>query len=110
MIDVVDITPAIDAGNLPYLRRAFQTLVEYPHRGEIRCGGPGHLIVALDRVTAALKDDREAGFGMPWQTCAELGLSARSTYADGAAAALDQRSRLVVTFTKCFVRDTAGAF
>lgn len=83
-----DITDAITAGDRETMRKGFRALVD-PH-ATVEASSPGMLVVALNRLGAAMKDDAE----MPPATCAALDLPAGSTYAEGAAQAKRDASRL----------------
>jgi hypothetical protein len=84
-----DITDALTAGNAEAMRLGFRALVD-PH-ATVEASSPGMLVVALNRLSAALKDD---GAEMPPATCGALDLLPGSTYADGSAAAKREGPRL----------------
>lgn len=84
-----DITDAITADDRETMRQGFRALVD-PH-ATVEASSPGMLVVALNRLSAALKDDQAE---MPAATCGALDLRPRSTYADGAAQAKRDGARL----------------
>ena len=84
-----DITDAISDGDAEAMREGFRALVD-PH-ATVEASSPGMLVVALNRLSAALKDDQTE---MPATTCGALDLPPRSTYADGAAQAKRDGARL----------------
>lgn len=86
-----DITQAIAEGDKPTIRRAFRALVAYPEAGRIKATSPGFLVVALNKVCAALDSDAAV---MAVETCEALGMPAGSSHAAGVAAAYRQRTRL----------------
>lgn len=84
-----DITGAITADDREAMRQSFRALVD-PH-ATVEASSPGMLVVALNRLSAALKDDQAE---MPAATCGALDLPPGSTYADGAAQAKRDGARL----------------
>lgn len=89
-MNVGDITQAIGAGDLKAMRHGFRALVD-PSEDRVRATAPGFLIVALNRLCAALKDDASV---MPTETCAALDLPAGGSYAEGVAKAKRDSARL----------------
>lgn len=84
-----DITAAITAEDREAMRHGFRALVD-PH-ATVEASSPGMLVVALNRLSAALKDDQAA---MPVATCGALDLPPGSSYADGTAQAKRDGARL----------------
>ncbi len=87
---VRDITDAIAGDDRETMRQGFRALVD-PHEDNIEASSPGVLVVALNRLNVALADD---GARMPPETCTALDLPAGATYAEGAARAKRDSSRL----------------
>lgn len=84
-----DITDALTGGNAEAMRQGFRALVD-PH-ATVEASSPGMLVVALNRLSAALKDD---GAEMPAATCGALDLPPGSSYADGTVQAKRDGARL----------------
>lgn len=84
-----DIADAIAAEDQEAMRQGFRALVD-PH-ATVEASSPGMLVVALNRLCVALKDDQGE---MPAATCGALDLPPGSTYADGAAQAKRDGARL----------------
>ena len=84
-----DITDAIAADDRAAMRQGFRALVD-PH-ATVEASSPGMLVVALNRLCAALHGDQAE---MPAATCGALDLPAGATYADGAAQARRDGARL----------------
>lgn len=84
-----DITDAITDGDASTMRRGFRALVD--QHASVEASSPGMLVVALNRLCAALKDDQAE---MPAATCGALDLPPGSSYADGAAQAKRDGARL----------------
>ncbi|BCB17896.1 hypothetical protein [Bosea sp. ANAM02] len=84
-----DITEALSDGDNSTMRLGFRTLVD-PH-ATVEASSPGMLVVALNRLCVALKDDQAE---MPAATCGALDLPPGSTYSEGSAAAKREATRL----------------
>ncbi len=84
-----DITDAITDGDTSTMRRGFRALLD-PHAA-VEASSPGMLVVALNRLCAALKVDQAE---MPAATCDTLDLPPGSTYAEGTATAKREGARL----------------
>lgn len=84
-----DITDALTDGDTGTMRRSFRALVD--QHATVEVSSPGMLVVALNRLCVALKDDRAE---MPAATCGALDLPPGSTYAEGTAAAKREAPRL----------------
>lgn len=106
MIDLVDLTPGMDAGDRAFVRRVFCALVTFPAGEAIRSTGAGQLSAALELVGGALVDDDVV---MPAAASAALEVGKASTFAEGAAAAIAADRRLRQAFADEFVRRTGGA-
>lgn len=85
-----DITQAISDDDKPTLRRAFRALVSYPDVGRIEASSPGFLVVALNKVCAALEHDTAV---MPPETCDAFRLGRGSSYEDGVNVVRLERTR-----------------
>lgn len=94
-----DITDAIAGDDLETMRQAFRALVDYPNEERIEASSPGLLVVALNRVCAALKHDAST---MPRATCDALDLPQGSTYAAGVVKARADQIRLSRTIVARF--------
>lgn len=88
-----DITDALTEGNAEAMRQGFRALVD-PH-ATVEASSPGMLVVALNRLCVALKDDQAE---MPAASCGALDLPPGSTYAEGTAAAKREAPRLARHF------------
>lgn len=84
-----DITDALTDGDTSTMRRGFRALVD--QHASVEASSPGMLVVALNRLCVALKDDQAE---MPATTCGALDLPPASTYAEGTAAAKREAARL----------------
>lgn len=84
-----DITDAIATDDRETMRQGFRALV-YPH-ATVEASSPGMLVVALNRLCAALHDDQAE---MPVATCGALDLPPGSIYADGVTQAKRDGARL----------------
>lgn len=73
-----DITDAIAADDREAMREGFRALVD-PH-ATVEASSQGMLVVALNRLCAALKGDQAE---MPAAACGALDLPPGSTYAEG---------------------------
>lgn len=85
-----DITEAIAANDRETMHQGFRALVD-ASEDMVEAASPGLLVVALNRLCAALADDDAT---MPSETCAALDLPAGASYADGAAQAKRDGARL----------------
>lgn len=84
-----DITDALTDGDTSTMRRGFRALVD--QHATVDATSPGMLVVALNRLCVALKDDQAE---MPAATCGALDLPLGSTYADGVAQAKRDGARI----------------
>lgn len=84
-----DVTDALTDGDTSTMRRGFRALIDAP--AAVEASSPGMLVVALNRLCAALKDDEAE---MPAATCRALDLPLGSTYSEGAAQAKRDGARL----------------
>ncbi|CAH1656958.1 conserved hypothetical protein [Hyphomicrobiales bacterium] len=84
-----DINDALAAGDRETMRQGFRALVDQHAR--VEASSPGMLVVALNRLCTALKDDQAQ---MPPAICGALDLPAGSTYADGTTQAKRDAPRL----------------
>ncbi|MBN9438337.1 hypothetical protein [Bosea sp. (in: a-proteobacteria)] len=85
------ITDAIIGEDRETMRQAFGLLVAYPEAGRVEALSPGMLVVVLNRLCGGLVDDSAA---MPPATCLALGLEAGANYAQGAAQAKRDWTRI----------------
>lgn len=84
-----DVIDALVGEDLATMRRAFGALVA--GQEVVEAASPGMLVVMLNRLCVALKDDPAE---MPAATCGALDLPAGSSYADGAVRAKREGARL----------------
>lgn len=85
-----DITDAIANDDRQTMRQGFRALVD-PSEDMVEASSPGLLVVALNRLCAALAEDDAT---MPNETCAALDLPAGASYSEGAAQAKRDGARL----------------
>ncbi len=84
-----DITGAITDGDTSAMRLGFRALVD--QHTTVEASSPGMLVVALNRLCVALKDDQAE---MPASTCAAIDLPPGSTYSEGVVQAKRESARL----------------
>lgn len=84
-----DITDALTDGDTNTMRRGFRALVD--QHATVEASSPGMLVVVLNRLCVALKDDQAE---MPASTCAAIDLPQGSTYSEGAVQAKRDSARL----------------
>lgn len=94
-----DITDAVADADMATIQQAFRALVDYPNEERIEASSPGLLVVALNRVCAALKHDEST---MPRATCDALDLPPGVSYADGVVKARAEQTRLSRTIVARF--------
>lgn len=85
-----DINDALAGNDRETMRQGFRALVD-TKEDTVQATSPGLLIVALNKLCAALADDDAT---MPRTICDALDLSAGATYGDGAAQAKRESARL----------------
>jgi hypothetical protein len=84
------INKAVSEGDKPTIRQAFRMLVAYPELGRIDAASPGFLVVALNKVCAALEHDTAV---MPPETCDAFRLGRGNSYEDGVNVVRLERTR-----------------
>jgi hypothetical protein len=83
-----DITAALARRDVATIKEALAALANYPKEGPVAGLAAGNAMIFLEAAADALRADYSI---MPRDTCAAFGLAQGASYAEGAAAVLDNR-------------------
>jgi hypothetical protein len=86
MIHVDDITAALASRGMATIKEAYLALADYPKQEQVTGLRAGNAMTFLEPAAEALQANYSI---MPRDTCEALGLAQGASYADGAAAVLD---------------------
>jgi hypothetical protein len=98
-VHIDDITAALTSRDMATIKGAFLALATYPKEDRVMGLAAGNAMTFLEAAAGALRADYSA---MPRHTCEALGLAQGASYADGAAAVLQNRSQWSQHFAMIF--------